>query len=303
MHLLGIALAALIGLSLGLLGGGGSVLTVPILVYVVGMDVKQAIAASLLVVGTTSAVGAASHWRAGNVHLRAALVFGAIAMVGAYAGALVGVHIGAAVQLTVFAVVMLAAGVSMLRRRSMADSATSVRKLPWALTLAVALGVGGLTGMVGVGGGFLIVPALVLLARMEMRHAIGTSLLVIAMNAAAGFAGYAGRVEIAWLFLAAFTAVAIGGALAGARVARHVPQPVLRRAFGAFLMVIGVFILYQNRSIYLPGPERPPRGGAIEAPATAAAAGRSAASPTLPGCLPTTRAGCSRSARSPELPS
>jgi uncharacterized protein len=115
-----------------------------------------------------------------------------------------------------------------------------------------ALGVGGLTGLVGVGGGFLIVPALVLLARLPIHHAVGTSLPVIAMNAAAGFSGYLGTVPVAWGFLAVFTLVAIAGALAGARLVRYVSQAALRRAFAVFLVVMGTLILYQNRAVFLP---------------------------------------------------
>lgn len=214
MLILGLALAALIGLSLGLLGGGGSILTVPVLVYVLGFAAKPAIAMSLPVVGVTSLVGAALHWRLGNVRVATALTFGVLAMAGAFAGAKLAVFVSGAVQLALLAVVMLAAAVSMLRRtRVESDAPASPRP---ALLVPVALGVGVLTGLVGIGGGFLVVPALVLLARVPMRMAVGTSLLVIAMNSASGFAGYVGTVHVDWGFLAGFTAAAVAGALVGA---------------------------------------------------------------------------------------
>ncbi len=254
MSLLGLALAALIGLSLGLLGGGGSILTVPVLVYVMGFGPKEAIAASLGVVGTVSLVGSLAHWRVGNVDLRMALLFGAFAMGGAYLGAHLSAFVGGQTQLVVFAGVMLLAAASMLRGRSGPEGGEAPRAPRLATTAAVGVGVGALTGLVGVGGGFLIVPALVLLARVPMRQAVGTSLLVIAMNSAAGLAGYLGRVEVPWGFVAVFAAVASGGIVLGSRLVKRVPQEALRRGFAVFLLAMGSFILYQNRAVLLPGP-------------------------------------------------
>lgn len=258
MGALGLALAALIGLSLGLLGGGGSILTVPILVYVLGFEAKEAIAASLVVVGATSLFGALGHWRAGRVRPRTALAFGLVAMLGAFAGARLAGLLSGTLQLAVFAVVMLAAAVSMFRGRAEGDESAPPRPLP--LIVLAGLAVGVLTGVVGVGGGFLIVPALVLLARLPMKQAVGTSLVVIAMNSAAGFTGYLGRVPIRWGFLLAFTAVAILGILLGTRLVRHVSADALRRAFAVFLLVMGAFILYKNRAALLPSAGEPARG-------------------------------------------
>ena len=244
---LGLALAALIGLTLGLLGGGGSILTVPVLVYVLGFGAKSAIAMSLPVVGITSLVGAALHWRLGNVRVRTALTVGALAMVGAFAGARLSVLLSGTAQLVLLAGVMLAAAVSMLRganRHAVPAAAGSARL---ALLVPAALGVGLLTGVVGIGGGFLIVPALVLLARVPMREAVGTSLLVIAMNSASGFAGYFGTVALDWRFLAAFTAVAVAGTLAGTALVTRMPQAALKRGFAFFLLAMGGFVLYMNR--------------------------------------------------------
>src|SRR5438067_207360 len=247
MLVLGFALAALIGLSLGLLGGGGSILTVPVFVYVLGFAAKPAIAMSLPVVGTTSLVGAARHWRAGNVNLRVALVFGAFAMAGSFVGARFAALVRGPVQLLTLGVVMLAAAVSMFRGApARADDGGAASGAPRLrpLMLLVGVGVGLLTGLVGIGGGFLIVPALVVLAHVPIKQAVGTSLVVIAMNAASGFAG---RVQIEWPFVAAFTAVAIVGALVGAQLAKHVSATALRRGFAVFLVALGVLVVWQNR--------------------------------------------------------
>ena len=256
MVLVGYALAALVGISLGLMGGGGSILTVPIFVYVLGYDPKLAIAMSLPVIGVTSLAGAAGHWKAGNVHLRTAITFGLIAMVGAFAGARGARLLNGAVQLALLAVIMLMAAAMMLRsaRRSPAgDDAQPLasRDMPVALLVPVALGVGLITGLVGIGGGFLVVPALVLLARAPMKQAVGTSLVVIAMNSAAGFAGYLGQVQVPWSFMTGFTAVAVAGILAGTWGVRFVSQRALKQAFALLLIVMGAFMLYRNRDVFL----------------------------------------------------
>lgn len=258
MMILGIALGALVGLALGLLGGGGSILTVPIFVYVLGFGAKESIAMSLAVVGAVSLFGAAGHWRAGNVNLRVALVFGAVAMAGTYLGARLAVFFSGAAQLILFAAVMLLAAWFMFRPTKVEARGAApggLRDMPLALIAAEGLAVGVLTGLVGVGGGFLIVPALVLLGKVPMKQAVGTSLLVIAMKSAAGFAGYLGQVQVQWGFMAVFTAVAVGGILLGTYLVRFVPQAALQRAFAVFLVVMGTFILYQNRGVLVPGPD------------------------------------------------
>jgi uncharacterized membrane protein YfcA len=252
MAALGLALAALVGLSLGLLGGGGSILTVPIFVYVLEFEAKQAIAMSLVVVGATSLIGTAGHWRAGHVNLRIALVFGGVAMAGTYLGARLAVFFTGAAQLALFAVVMLLAAFFMLRdsrpRAEPSHDTTGAARtrmpLGWIVLEGVAVGV--LTGLVGVGGGFLIVPALVILGRVPMKEAVGTSLLVIAMKSFAGSAGYLGQVEMPWGFLGAFTAVAAVGILTGTHLVRFVPQHALSQAFAVLLLATGAWVLYQN---------------------------------------------------------
>ncbi len=250
--LLGFAHAALIGLTLGLLGGGGSILTVPVLVYVLGFPAKTAIAMSLPVVGVTSLISAGFHWKLGNVRVQTALLFGVLAMIGSFAGAKLSVFLSGGVQLTLLAVVMLGAAASMLRGNRLKANgdevdATSLRRR-FATLAPVALAVGVLTGLVGIGGGFLVVPALVLLARVPMRQAVGTSLLVIAMNSASGFIGYLGTVQFDWGFLSVFTAIAVAGALVGTALASRVPQAALKRAFAVFLVILAVFVLYKNRN-------------------------------------------------------
>lgn len=257
MSALGLSLAALVGLSLGLLGGGGSILTVPIFVYALGFETKPAIAMSLAVVGTVSLVGALRHWSAGNVQPKVALLFAAAAMPGSFLGARLAAFVSGSVQLMLFAAVMLVAAYFMLRPARLGGTSPehAQQPMPLAKIGVMGLAVGVLTGLVGVGGGFMIVPALVLLGRVPMKPAVGTSLLVIAMNSAAAFAGYLGRVEIAWAPMALFAAIATGGILAGARLSHRVPAAHLQKAFALFLVAMGGFILYQNRAALL--PERP----------------------------------------------
>jgi len=254
---LGVGLALVIGLTLGLLGGGGSILTVPVFVYVLGFGAKEAIAMSLAVVGATSLFGAIGHWRAGNVNLRVALVFGVVAMVGTYLGARLAVFFSGAAQLVLFAVVMLLAAYFMFRGRGGSSEAVERRGVGGGMSLGLivveGLAVGVLTGLVGVGGGFLIVPALVLLGKVPMKEAVGTSLLVIGLKSFAGFYGYLGQVEVAWGFMGLFTAVAVIGIVVGTSLVRHIPQASLQRAFAIFLMVMGIAILYQNRGVVVGG--------------------------------------------------
>lgn len=249
MTLLGYALGALMGLTLGILGGGGSILTVPILVYVLGYAPKAAIGMSLAVVGATSAVGAAGHWRAGNVRVRRAVILGAFAVVGTIAGTRLATLVSGAVQLALFGAVMLVAAVFMLRRSAAPAQveleAEPPRRAPWLIAVE-GLGIGVLTGLVGVGGGFLIVPALVVLGGVPMRQAVGTSLVVIALNALTGFTGYLDQIAVDWWFLLSFTAVAIAGILVGTRLSGRIPTRALTRAFAIFLVVMGLFILYRS---------------------------------------------------------
>lgn len=249
MLLLGYLLALIIGLTLGMLGGGGSILTVPVFVYVLGYDPKLAIAMSLPVVGATSLVGAIGHWRAGNVRVPVTLVFGGVAMAAAFITARLSVYLSGRIQLFIFGITMLTAAMLMLRD-SLRPSAPAIpaegrNSMPVALPLA-GLAVGALTGIVGIGGGFLIVPALVVLAHMPMRQAVGTSLTVIAMNAAAGFAGQHSVSAIPLDFVISFSAIAMAGIVAGMWVGAYVHQRTLKRAFAVLLMIIAALLLWQN---------------------------------------------------------
>jgi uncharacterized protein len=246
MTALAIGLAVFVGIALGLLGGGGSILTVPLLAYVAGMDAKQAIATSLLVVGVTSAIGAISHARAGRVQWRTGLIFGAAGMAGAYAGGLLARFIPGTVLLIGFALMMIATAVAMLRGRKNVQQAHNSQRLPVPKILAEGLAVGLVTGLVGAGGGFLVVPALALLGGLPMPVAVGTSLIVIAMKSFAGLGGYLSSVQIDWSVALAVTAAAVVGALIGARLTSMVNPDALRKAFGWFVLAMSSVILAQE---------------------------------------------------------
>lgn len=268
MIALAVALAVLVGVLLGLLGGGGSILAVPLLVYVAGLGAKEAIATSLLVVGVTSLAAVGGHARAGRVRWRTGLLFGAAAMTGAYLGGRLGAYVPGSWLLIGFAVMMVAAAAAMIHGRREAPpvpatppvpAATSgapprAHELPIVTVLAEGVGVGLVTGLVGAGGGFLVVPALVLLGGLPMPIAVGTSLLVISMNSFAGFAGYLASVRIDWGLAAAVTAVAVVGSLVGARLVRYVSVESLRRGFGWFVLLAGGGVLAQEMPRVLLAP-------------------------------------------------
>lgn len=242
MLVLTVVLAVLVGITLGLLGGGGSILTVPLLVYVAGMDTKEAIATSLLVVGVTSAVGAISHARAGRVQWRTGLTFGVAGMAGAYAGGRVAEYIPGEWLLIAFALMMTATAVAMLRPRREIDPSQAPDHLPTTRVLLDGLVVGLVTGLVGAGGGFLVVPALALLGGLPMPVAVGTSLVVIAMKSLAGLGGYLASVSIDWQMAAMVTAAAVVGALIGGRLVGLVRPDRLRGLFGWFVLVMAIVI-------------------------------------------------------------
>lgn len=241
--------AVAIGLSLGLLGSGGSIITVPVLVYLVGQPEKIAIAGSLGVVGAIALIGALQNAARRRVDWRSVIWFGLPGMAGTWAGAWLSGFVTGAVQLAVFAVVMLAASVIMFRRAAYEPAAAHRR--PIVKVLADGLAVGALTGFVGVGGGFLILPALVLLGGLGMHAAIGTSLTVIALNAFTGFFKHlqllgAQGLALDWTILAIFVALGGTGSIAGSYVASRVPQQMLRRVFAAFLVLMAVLILVES---------------------------------------------------------
>jgi uncharacterized membrane protein YfcA len=255
-------LAVGIGLSLGLIGGGGSILAVPILIYVMGLAPKTAIAMSLAVVGIVSAIGAIPHGLNGNVNLRVAAIFTPPAMVGAYLGARLASLpiISERFQLLCFGVIMVLASLLTIRKGRRADP-PQAKALPrleqrspsrtanrWISALAVplqGLGVGILTGFVGVGGGFLIIPALVLLGGLPMKEAIGTSLVIITLNSMSGLLGYLSQVQLDWRLLVSFTLAASCGTLLGAWLNRSIDARHLQTGFGYFVLVVAGFVLFQ----------------------------------------------------------
>ena len=267
MIALTIALAVLVGMSLGLLGGGGSILTVPLLAYVAGMDAKPAIATSLLVVGVTSAIGAITHARAGRVRWRVAALFGAAAMAGAYAGGMLARFVPGTALLVAFAAIMIAAGVAMLRGRK-DTAADGEQPLPLVKTTLLGVTVGVISGLVGAGGGFLLVPALALLAGLPMPAAVGTSLVVISMQSFAGFAGHLASEHIDWRLAGLVTAAAVLGALIGGRLIAFVDPNTLRKLFGWFVLLMASVMLAE---------EVHPAVGAAAAGLTLIAAGMSIA--------------------------
>ena len=248
--ILTLVLTVVVGLSLGLLGGGGSILMVPLLTYVAGMEPSQAITASLVVVGVTSAVSVITHARHGRVQWRTGLLFGAAGMVGAFLGGLAGGHLPGQLLMIAFAVMMLATAGAMIRGRKTSAPRSEHTRLPVGTVLIEGLVVGLVTGIVGAGGGFLVVPALVLLGGLPMAAAVGTSLLVIALKSLAGVAGYLTTTVVDWPLVAALTVMAVAGSLVGARLQSRIPEDALRRAFGWFVVGMGVLVL----ALELPAP-------------------------------------------------
>jgi len=241
--------ALLVGLVLGLLGSGGSILTVPVLVYLVGEPSKLAIAESLGIVALISLVGALPFAIRGMVSWRNVGLFGGPGIVGTYLGAYLSQFMPGALQLAVFAGVMLLAAVMMFRDDRTAGTRTGLRAY-WKVMLD-GLGVGVLTGIVGIGGGFLIVPALVLLCGLSMRRAVGTSLLIIALKSISGFVKYIDVLDeaglaVQWDLVLLFAAIGVVGSIVGGRIGDYVPQARLKRGFAVFLVIMGVAILGQN---------------------------------------------------------
>ncbi len=238
-----------IGVSLGLLGSGGSILTVPVLVYLIGQDEKLAIAGSLAIVGTIAAAGSLPYLRKKLIDWRTVLLFGVPGMAGTYLGAWLATWVSGLVQLALFAVVMLIASWQMLKPVILDDSPHEPREV-WKIVLDGLL-VGILTGLVGVGGGFLIVPALVLLGGLTMHRAVATSLVIIALKSFTGFWKYLDVLDqqglsLDWNIIAIVTALGVVGSLIGSRIAGRVDQRKLRKVFGIFLIVMGIYILVRT---------------------------------------------------------
>ena len=246
MTALGYALGVVIGITLGLLGGGGAILSVPILVYILGVPVKSAVPTSLVVVGLTSLVGVVRHYHAGNLNPRAALAFGPAAALASLAGSRLALLVNSRLQLAIFAVVLLVAAFQMLQSVNVEQETGPAPARPLPVLMLIGAGVGFLTGLVGVGGGFLYVPALTLLAGLDMKHAVGTSLALITVSCAAGLAGYLGQVHLDWILIAGFTGLALVGVMVGSRLALKVNATKLRKAFAVLMLVMGVLVLVRR---------------------------------------------------------
>lgn len=231
-----------VGVALGLLGGGGSILAVPVLVHLMGIPAGVAVPMSLPVVGVTAAVGAMLRWRSGQLRLAEAGVFAAVTMAASFAAARLGAGIRDDLRLGLFVVVMLLAA-AMLWRRATRRTATAEPMTDRRRLVVAGLSVGALTGLVGVGGGFLIVPALVGALGFAMPHATATSLAVIALNTFAAGLGWVGRVTLDLPLTATVTGAALVGMAIGTRLAPRVPASALTKGFAVLLLVVAVLML------------------------------------------------------------
>lgn len=258
MEILGYAASIVMGISLGLIGGGGSILTVPILVYLFGVGPVESTAYSLFVVGLTSLAGTFTHFRNSNVHVKTALIFGVPSILSVYAVRKFVVpvipdpffSIGSFTVtkplfiMVLFAVLMLLASISMIRKPKKTSSEVGEVKYNYPLIFLEGLLVGGVTGLVGAGGGFLIIPALVLLAGLPMKQAVGTSLLIIGLKSLIGFTGDLNTgLEVDYIFMLIFSAFAIAGIVLGSFLSKFISNEKLKPLFGWFVLVMGIYIL------------------------------------------------------------
>lgn len=258
MHILGYLAAALIGISLGLIGGGGSILTVPVLVYLFGLQPAIAVSYSLFVVGTTSFIGAVNNYQKGWLSIKTALLFGISSVLTVYLtrkfiiphipehiASIAGVDITESLlTMVLFAVLMVVASLLMLRPKSIQHVTPVKLNRNDAFRLFLyGIGIGAVTGLLGAGGGFLLIPALVLIVHLPMKKAIGTSLMIIAMNSLIGFIGDKGHFTINWPFLLTITGIAAAGIFVGGILGKKIPGDKLRRSFGWFVLVFGLYII------------------------------------------------------------
>ncbi|HRN91715.1 MAG TPA: sulfite exporter TauE/SafE family protein [Ferruginibacter sp.] len=259
MEIAGYIASLVIGLSLGLIGGGGSILTVPVLVYLFGVDPVAATAYSLFIVGTTSLVGVWPKYLQKEVNFKTALIFGLPSIVAVYATRAFIIPVipdqlftagnfvltKPLLLMLIFAVLMVAASFSMIRtprKRPVADESVK-QKFNYPVILLEGTLVGVLTGLVGAGGGFLIIPALVILSKLPMKQAVGTSLLIIAAKSLIGFTGDVGKIEMDWPLLLSVTALAVVGIFIGNRLSKRIAADALKKGFGWFVLVMGIYII------------------------------------------------------------
>ncbi|MFM7720699.1 MAG: sulfite exporter TauE/SafE family protein [Sediminibacterium sp.] len=261
MEIIGYLASILIGISLGLIGGGGSILTVPVLVYLFHIDPVQATAYSLFIVGASSLVGAWPKYKQGFVNLKTAIIFGIPSIIAVFAtrkfllpalpneiAEFGGIIITKSLMMMLlFAILMVAASFSMIRSRtSSINLKEEDQKFNYPIIILEGSLVGILTGLVGAGGGFLIIPALVMLSKLPMKQAVGTSLLIIAAKSLIGFTGDLGNGTMNWNLLLTITALAIGGIFIGDKLSKHIDGNKLKIGFGWFVLVMGFFIIAQQ---------------------------------------------------------
>ncbi|MEJ7829833.1 MAG: sulfite exporter TauE/SafE family protein [Segetibacter sp.] len=266
MEIAGYFASLVIGISLGLIGGGGSILTVPVLVYLFGVEPVVATAYSLFIVGSTSLVGVVPKYKQGLINLKTAFIFGLPSIVAVFATRkfivpnipTVVFHIGNfevtknLLMMMLFAVLMVFASVSMIRnKKEKKAEEETVQKFNYPLIMLEGTLVGMLTGLVGAGGGFLIIPALVLLSKLPMKLAVGTSLLIIAAKSLIGFTGDLSNYTMDWSFLLIITGIAIVGIFLGNWMSTKVDSEKLKKGFGWFVLVMGVYIIIKE--VFFPG--------------------------------------------------
>lgn len=260
MNILGYISSAFIGISLGLIGGGGSILTVPVLVYLFSIDVVLATSYSLFIVGFTSAIGSISYFKNGLVNIKTAILFGIPSIVAVFstrAYILPAIpnevfEIGDFVVtkgillMMLFAVLMVAASYSMIKKNNYDGATVEISKYNFLFIIIEGLAVGILTGLVGAGGGFLIIPALVVFSKLPMKEAVGTSLVIIAAKSLIGFFSEGSEVIIDWNLLSKVSFFAISGILIGTYLSKKIDGSRLKPAFGWFVMVMGIYIILKE---------------------------------------------------------
>jgi uncharacterized membrane protein YfcA len=244
--MLGLVLSAMIGLSLGLLGGGGSIITVPVLVYVLGVAPRQSIGMSLAVVGCTSLIGVGLHARKGAVDVKAGVFFGVSGVLGSYFGSRLTYLVPPSTLLLSFAILMIAIALVMLIRRPLKETEAGRKQLSPLGAIMAGFIVGVLTGFLGVGGGFLIVPALLLFGGLSMKDAVGTSLLVISLNCGAGLLGHIQQEGFDVRLTVIVTMLAAAGAVFGAMLASRTSPVRLRTGFAILVLTVGIFLIAKN---------------------------------------------------------
>ncbi|MBV8251564.1 MAG: sulfite exporter TauE/SafE family protein [Chitinophaga sp.] len=256
MLILGYIAAMLIGISLGLIGGGGSILTVPVLVYIFHLEPANATTYSLFIVGFTSLIGAMGYLKRKQINIPVALLYASSSILTVLATRrlllpLIPEHIFSLGEVNItksmltmilFAFLMVLASVSMIRNGSAAEQAGNGAKMAYSRIIGYGVVIGFITGLLGAGGGFLIIPALIMLMKMPMKEAVGTSLLIIALNSLLGFAGDIAFVHIEWTFLLGISMVAAIGILLGARMSKRIEGARLKKGFGWFVLMMGIYI-------------------------------------------------------------